>query len=191
MNSGIYDLLVDTLLSLIGTAAVGMIFNVRDESRKTLVALSILSAFLVNVKSSGIFFVLAGLVFFAIYHWNYVRTQLAEAVFIGIFPSTATMVLWKRHIALFFRSSDTSKHSMSLSNYKMIFEGKTREDIWAIGQKFFKTFISFDDYGIQILLGIIVFCSMLAVIWCFSREKSWKRVFWILPFLWGFCFCTR
>ncbi len=188
MNTGIYDLLVDSLLPLIGTAAVAMILCEQEEPRKTIVALSILSAFLINVKNSGIFFVLIGLIIFVIYHWNYVRTHFAETVFIGILPPAVMVLLWKKHIALVFQSASTSKHSMSLSNYKMIFEGKTQEDIRAIGQKFFKTFVSFDDYGIRILLGITVFCAVLTAIWYLSREKNWKQILWSLPFLWGILF---
>ena len=66
MNTTIYSLHVDTLLSIVGVAGFAVIYAYRKEPTKGLIGVSGIMMFLINIKNSGVFFygILLAFVFF-------------------------------------------------------------------------------------------------------------------------------
>ena len=130
-NIPIVDLLVDTLLPLIGIC--GLVFtyqNCREKELKLNLLFS--SCYMVQIlqtKNSGIFFVILiviVLLLFAKKNKSYLQNIAASAV------PFLSLLLWQKHCQYVFPSAALSKHAMTIENYKTVFGDKTPEDIMTI-----------------------------------------------------------
>ncbi len=155
----IYYLQVDTVMPLAAVALFCMITFETGEASRSERFLSqtpyiCIYIFLVNVKNSGIFFVLICWAYWLIRSAMLHRSKKAYGCFAlsSVLPSLGALLLWKRHVSLVFVSGETSKHAMSLENFSAVFAGKTAEDIRQIGSDVLRQAFSIQTRPFQILL---------------------------------------
>lgn len=153
-NIRITDLLVDTLLPLVGMC--GLLFTYMH-CKKDARVFFYLSAFymvqLVQIKNSGIFFV----AFIAILLLIFARREKEYLHgFICVALPFISLMLWQKHCKYVFSSAATSKHAMTVENYKSVFGDKTKEDIMLICSSLFKFVISYKDVWITVGIGALI-----------------------------------
>lgn len=133
-NTAILDLLVDTLLPLQGMA---MLFFVGAEctgfyrgSGEGNVPVWYAVPFLctaVQIKNSGMFFVMIALAILLI---SLKRRETGKRQVFAVMASPfASLFLWKAHCDYVFSAAASSKHAMTVENYKAVFSSKTGDDI--------------------------------------------------------------
>ena len=175
-NISIYDLLVDTLLPLVGVAALAMILEYKNKSDSALFCAGLMFPFLVNIKNSGIFFYIICLIALFSCLWKQRKEYWKKFVGFGIVPVAAIMFLWKKHIALVFASGATSKHAMSVENYKHIFADKGKEDILAVFNKWQKTFFTWNNQNIRMLIFLMFLILLVWTIYGLNHQgKEYRK----------------
>ena len=164
-NIGINNLLVDTLLPLVGAAA-WMLWQNRDDRniRPYLLGVSLYLTATVQIKNSGILFAGLGTIFLLVYIVKTRKNVLAVLAAI-IFPFI-TLYFWNRHCAYVFSDAETSKHAMTATNYSSVFADKTAEEIRTI----VTGMIKFSVTGIDFYLFIAALIVTLTVTFIFSRN---------------------
>lgn len=136
--SNIYMLLVDTVMPLAGLATFAMFLSNRGNSNQKELTKLVLSAmpiafFLIQVKNSGIYYLLIALLYFAFVLWKAADKKnriLFLACDIGL--PLLSMALWKIHLNFAFSNANSTEHAMSLSRYADVSGAKTSDDIKAI-----------------------------------------------------------
>ncbi len=160
-DNNIYELRVDTLLPLAGTAAYAVIYYYRREPKKAVCCSAGLFALLINIKNSGLFFYAAGVACLAVYAWDYIRQH--RRLFVSaclIFPF-AVLFLWKRHVALVFSHGMETKHAMSLAHYGQELMKKKPEHMLQIAGKMLRRFTSFEKPEVYMLLVVMLLAVLL------------------------------
>lgn len=164
-NIFINMLLVDCVLAVMGIASLLIIKYYKDDSKYALFnVIPILSA-LILVKNSGIFFVIVNLIIWLIY---YIKNHVIKEIFktkyiLWIFVPFLLLFIWNAHTDLVFSTADTAKHSMSITNYKDVFEEKTLGDIKEIFKLFVKENMSISKENILIIALLAGFIVMLII----------------------------
>lgn len=167
-NIPIVDLLVDTLLPLIGIC--GLVFTYQNCRKKGLkLNLLFSSCYMVQIlqtKNSGVFFVVLiviVLILFAKKNKAYLQNITASAV------PFLSLLLWQKHCQYVFPSAALSKHAMTIENYRAVFGDKTAEDIMTICSSFIKFAITYKDIYIAAAIGLLIGCLIY-----FFDKKQWK-----------------
>ena len=133
-NIPVTDLRVDTLLPLVGTAAVLFLFRhclaQREEKSLHLYYGFPLLFLTMSVKNTGWFFVAAGLLLIV----STLKKQPGNRKPFAVMTLTllAGNVLWNRHCDYVFRASESSQHALSVSWFSQRAAEKSLEDIWTI-----------------------------------------------------------
>ena len=135
-----FDLLVDTLLPILGLAALLISHKYRHDIRKTAVFTTPILCYLITVKNSGAFFVALTVVYAAVAplrRWRFDRlpSRWRSLAMMALAPAF-TGYLWTRHVELVFASGGVSKHAMSIENYRSMLADKSPEQIGDIAQAF-------------------------------------------------------
>lgn len=187
-NVSIYELLVDTLLPLAAVALICMLasgdYLEQRGNEKILCGMLIpLNFFLVNVKNSGLFFVLVGWIAFLCFYWKRLAAEksLRRFYLIGnVLVPLAGMFLWSRHVAYAFSGGDVSKHAMSAENYSLIFADKTAENISRIGRKMLRKMTNFQSTPNQILMIVVILLVVVAALQFMAHKNYKSPVKWLL-----------
>ena len=166
-NIKIYDLLVDTLLPLVGVCGLLFVYQHCKEGRKIMLCFAACYMVqLMQIKNSGIFFV----VFVTIYlllitnkHHIYIYRGTCAAV------PFLSLLLWHKHCAYVFKSAATSKHAMTFESFESVFKGKTPENIKTICTTLLKFAVSYKE--VWITVGI---CALIGVLIHFTRKELGK-----------------
>lgn len=170
-NIQVTELLVDTVLPLLGTASIAIIYYYRNELKKAIVLSSPVFTFLLCVKNSGIYFVIVGIIF--IFYLSYRRHNLKriwkKTTLFSILVPCTYLYLWERHVAYVFLQGSNSKHAMSVSNYENILQEKTWSDIINIAKSLVTRTVSFENEGMILFILLLV---VLSIGFIFSEEKS-------------------
>ena len=181
-NIFIDQLLVDTVLPVMGIAILGIINYYKNDSKKALLLTIPICSLLLLVKNSGIFFVIIDLIVWLIYCVkNREIKQIIKSKYITIFliPIIITTI-WKVHLKVTFGEETQSKHSVSVSNYLKNIKEKQNEDIKIVVNKFIQQMFSIKQKeNIQFLLIIITFLIM----WIIEKENKNKILSYFLLFL--------
>lgn len=175
-NIFIDELLVDTVLPVMGIAAfVIIIYYQKDLKKGLLCSIPVLSV-LTLVKNSGIFFVLVDLTIWIIYFikQNGIKGFIKEKYIMIILLPFFLQLLWNGHIGLVFEEPDLAKHSMSVSNYITNIKEKGIDNIIFIGKKFVKEMTSLQNIeNIVMPLFIIYFINLL---WMYRKNSEMKKI---------------
>ena len=165
-NIDFVDLLVDTLLPLIGLAGIFFCHYYKDDLLKKLPFIIPYSVFLISVKNSGIFYV-AAIICLALF---YTKSERNKGVYktAVLFSPFISLAMWKIHVKLVFPKGLTSKHSMSIANFSSVFQDKSPGDITSIVSAIFRETFSLSNAGIQLLLIAL----MLWLIWKYVYRTS-------------------
>lgn len=109
-NVFITNLLVDTILPVLGIAIVAILVYYRDYDLEKILKFTMpIIAFLPIIKNSGIFFTIISIVMI---YLLINKTYISKKKFIGysIVPSLVLMLLWKLHVMITFGENGASKH---------------------------------------------------------------------------------
>lgn len=142
-NVGFTQLYVDSLLSLTAVGAMAFAYYYRESIGEKLPLLLPYLVFLIAIKNSGALFAVLVLLYVFLLLRPEGNAQLLKRWALVCLAAGATLLLWKRHVSMVFVYGQSSKHAMSLSNFKSILQGKT-------GAELLGTVVSF---GKKMLLG--------------------------------------
>ena len=168
------DLLVDTLLPAVGVCALLFAKKhcIYENCKLHFWLLSCYLIQLIQIKNSGLFFVAAviAVCIKQIISRPNRLNNLCSVVF-----SFLTLVIWQKHCKYVFPTAATSKHAMTVENYKSVFGDKTAEDIKTICAGMAR--VSFTSRDILALLGIAVMIG--CCVWFFNKDdwKDYKNCF--------------
>lgn len=175
--SSVHNLLVDTLLSVIGIALFSLIYYYFNHPSKIFISVFLLSFFLTLIKNSGIFFSLLALVFYGIsLFWRYKKSdkrvvKLIQEKYYLLFPFISPLLannLWSKHVSLVYPSDSLGKHTMSIDAYIQNFNDKSALEIDQISQVFFDTLSN----GYLDKIIFLVFVIILLIILKFVSTKK-------------------
>ena len=176
----INELLVDTLLPLVGMAAVLYVLVTfsRDETRPTpgrhaVWVLIPLLVWLAQIKNSGMLFsylAVALLIFYPRWDMGQLWQKLAAAAA----PAVGNF-LWSSHCAGVFPQELQEKHAMTAGNYAETFAEKTTENMIWIAEKTVRFMLSREG-----VFWILVWLAMLGLLTFLLRSAMKKQYFWLL-----------
>lgn len=174
-NIGIKDLLVDTImpLSAISLFAIGYFY--KEEDKRCAICAMPLLIFLLQVKNSGMFFVILYLLYKIIGNFKfYLKSKDNRRSFflLDIVLPFFSFLIWHTHVKMVFPVGETSKHAMSIENYKEIFGQKTTSDIIDILHNMIDTIFNF--YNVEFILMILI--SAFLIISLLIKIKDKKQV---------------
>ncbi len=162
------DLLVDTLMPAVAVGILSVLAYYKnvDDGRSLITGLMVtipMFYFLLNIKNSGIFFVLCVWVYLLI---NYRKSLVTDTVFkrLLIFDfalPVITVILWRIRLAVVFPDSKNSNHAVSVNYYQNIFHGKTSDDIQDIARM-----LGYFQVNETILLLLLISELILIVVLC-------------------------
>ena len=162
------DLLVDTLLPVVGIC--GLLFAkkhcVHNSCKLNFWLLSCYLVQIIQIKNSGVFFVVAILIVCSKYYWN--KQSRFNNLGSAVFPFLS-LVIWQKHCKYVFASATTSKHAMTVENYRLVMGDKTLEDIKTICKEMFRLSITSKD--VVALLGIVLLIGCCVL---FFKKSDWK-----------------
>lgn len=168
-NIAISDLLVDTLLPLQGMAMLFFIYSeclgLPDKNNGEggicpLYAIPFLSTAL-QIKNSGIYFVAIACILFGFSMWcdRHGKKPDKKMKLYKIVTMAAPFVslyLWHAHCNYIFSAGSTTKHAMTLQNYKNVYSNKSEDDIANIIENVFQFFLSGKQLYILLLFIVII-----------------------------------
>lgn len=152
-NTAITDLLVDTLLPMVGMCA--LLFTVthcREGFGKfELFGAACYAIWLVQIKNSGIFFLLPVALVIGFYAH---RQKAWRSCSLVLLAPLVSLLLWQKHCVYVFPEAALTTHAMTLSNYQVTLLGKTAEDILAICRSFLTFAVTYRGLWLT-----VVFCA--------------------------------
>ncbi len=168
------DLLVDTLLPVIGICALlfAKKYCAHESCKLHFWLLSCYLVQIIQVKNSGAFFVAAIIIVIIKHFWN--KQSRLNNLCAALFPFL-TLVIWQKHCKYVFSAAETSKHAMTVENYKAVFGNKTVEDIKSICSGMFR--LSLTSKDVLALLGIAVLIGCCVLLFNKNDWKDYKNCF--------------
>ena len=183
-NIRVGDLLVDTLLPAVGVAA--FLFEkkycIYESSKLHFWLLSCYLVQLIQIKNSGIFFVAAIIIVGSKHYWC--KENRLNNVCAGVLPLLSLLV-WHKHCKYVFAAASTSKHAMTVENYRAVIGDKTVEDIKAICVGVFRLSVMTKDAAALLAIALL----LGSLIWIFKKDdwKDYKKCF-LFTFIFYVCY---
>lgn len=173
-NIYITELLVDTILAILGVSIMAIIFYYKDENPEKMIYFTMpILAFLPCVKNSGIYFCILSIVYM------YLLTRKEEdkkynkkIIKYSVVPTVLLMALWKIHVSLTFGSRGASKHSLSLKNYAATLLSKNKSDLVDITTAFAKQILSLKNDAVVLILIAILIAVFVCVIASIKKDTE-------------------
>jgi len=148
---------------------------------------SIISAFLMLIKNSGVFFVLLNFIltiyFILKQHAMIEKKQIIKYVAILFLIPILTLTLWKQHVKYVFgEEALTTNHAMSVSNYVKNFTDKSSEEILETTKNFLQRIFDYNDINFKImcLMNIIMLIYISIILAQKNRDKAKKNIKFVL-----------
>lgn len=175
-NIFITELLVDTVLPVMGLGALVIILYYNENSKNGLFCSIPILTLLMLVKNSGVFFVVIDL---AVWLRLFIKNNGFKNIFktkylLLILLPILVQIIWTSHTDLVFDNSKMTKHSMSVENYIETVNQKEESDINTIINGMKTRMINIKDTDNQVLLlTLAVFIFMIII----SRKNKDLRTF--------------
>lgn len=179
-NISIYDLLVDTVMPLAAVAAVCLILYEEKASRETILALAPLMIFLIQVKSSGLFFAASCWGIWIIKNLSAVRGDRRLFLHFALYDvglPLASFLIWHKHVRLVFDPLEDALHVVSFSYYSTQLSQKTASIIRDIWKALVACVFSVDGRTFALMALI---CVMLAILFFSSKDSRRRKALLIL-----------
>lgn len=173
---GLDSLRVDGLLALVVVAAIVVIVEEMEHSRRMFGMLIPFLLVIPMIKNSGLlfaYFVAAIAVYLTLRNNKFEKTAMLRSAAYVLLPA-ASWKLWSAHIDMVYAYAKFSRHSLSLTYMKNVFGDKSVEDIKAIINRFISKWFSFDNGHEWIVLILVVLISIIALFAC-DKKKEIKR----------------
>lgn len=171
-NIKITDLLVDTLLPLVGMC--GLLFaywHCKEGGRTPYYLSAFYMVELIQIKNSGVFF--AGLMAISLIVYAWKQKEHLRGLVCAVLPFISLM-LWQKHCDYVYDSAVWSTHSMTVKNYASVFGNKTRNDILSISSSLLRFAVSYKE--IWITVGIAALIGLLILLERKDLKKSFLKV---------------
>lgn len=167
-NITITNLLVDTVLPIVGMCGLlfAYLYCRKKCGKLEFVYLAFYMVQVVQIKNSGMFFVVLIDALIFVYGWK--NRQCIISLLSGIMPFVS-LILWQKHCKYLFSSAATSKHAMTMENYSAVLEGKTSEDIREICVSLFKFATTWKDVWLTVVVCVLIGIGIWAV-----KANIWK-----------------
>ena len=177
-NTDLTDLLVDTLVPMLGLAGVLLCLYGRERLTQLTLPLAILTAYLPMVKNSGYFF--AGLLLaFALCVGGKGALRWRAFGFMALALLAANR-LWSWHVRTAFDNGLGSYHAVSLQNFSKSFGMKSAEDLRTI------TLALVDALFREGRLVWLALSLAAVLLLCHTaKERRLKRLCLALPVIWA------
>lgn len=156
------DLLVDTLLSIVGGAAYLLEWNCRKDYNHISYVAPLL-CLLITIKNSAIFFViiiLADIILFALKNKEAMTADIIKKIILVCASPFAVLLIWNRHVNYVFQSGLTSKHSMSLENYASVFKQKDITQISDICHQFANRLLHENAFVYILIFSLLIMIAI-------------------------------
>lgn len=154
-NTAITDLLVDTLLPMVGMCA--LLFAVTHCKggcgKFELFCAACYSIWLVQIKNSGIFFLLP-VVLVIVPYAHRQKNRLPSLA--CLLAPLVSLTLWQKHCAYVFPAAASTTHAMTLSNYQVTLQGKSPDEILTICRSFLTFAATYRGLWLT-----VIFCAVL------------------------------
>lgn len=178
INNGVHVLTVDTLLAVVGVGCLAIIIFEKKNSERALLEIMPLLILEVQIKNSGIFFVLVCILYYILANkQEIIKNKKIRYKFLGcdIALPIFSMFVWKQHVNLVFENGEQAKHSMSLDNYKNVVGDKTSEIIAQIAKDVFHgaTMISLTE---RVAMVMMIFFSVIILFFVLCSLKQNQTV---------------
>ncbi len=170
-NVFITNLLVDTILPVLGIAIVAILVYYRDYDLEKILKFTMpIIAFLPIIKNSGIFLTIISIVMI---YLLINKTYISKKKFIGysIVPSLVLMLLWKLHVMITFGENGASKHSVSLKNYSKVISDKSFEDISNIISNFMDKILQINNFVAIFMIMITIVFIIMYIIYKYNHKN--------------------
>lgn len=170
-NVFITNLLVDTILPVLGIAIVAILVYYRDYDLEKILKFTMpIIAFLPIIKNSGIFFTIISIVMI---YLLINKTDISKKKFIGysIVPSLVLMLLWKLHVMITFGENGASKHSVSLKNYSKVISDKSFKDISNIISNFMDKILQINNFVAIFMIMITIVFIIMYIIYKYNHKN--------------------
>ncbi len=174
-NTSITDLLVDTLMPLLGVAVFGIMEEESLPLKKRNLLIIPFLIFLMNVKNVAIFFMM---VFWAYYLIRNKMQEIKSFLVAHVLAPLLTMFIWNRHIALVFIGGNMSKHALTPGHFAATAAEKTGADKVAILKAYAGKVFSLQNTSL-IYMFIIAGVILIAVFMVKEKKGHFLRTrFW-------------
>lgn len=189
-NISVSDLLVDSMLPMAAAALFCMAIYYRDEKEKAVFCGVPMLFFLLQLKNSGIFFVVLYLLWI-VFQWKQdliSRKSLRNQFLLwNVLVPFAGMSVWHKHVKLVFHNGEMSTHAMSGASFKTVFAEKSMEDVKLIFQHIWKeaTSVKCEAFWMMLILTVAI---VIAMIWNLRRHDALRKWALLLCADWGIYF---
>ena len=189
INNGVHVLTVDTLLAAVGVGCLAIIGYEKKNCERALLEIMPLLILEVQIKNSGIFFVLVCILYYILVNkQEIIKNKTMRYKFIGddIVLPIFSMFVWKQHVKLVFEDGEHAKHSMSVANYKTVLGDKTNEIIIQIAKDVFRgaTTISTTERVAMLMMLIFSVIILAIVIASFKKKQVVYRGIKMIAAIW-------
>lgn len=172
------ELLVDTILTLVATASIAILYYYKNNLKKLLIINCIFAVFLILIKNSGIFFVLINLILTIYYLLKYAILKdkvkdILKIIAVLVIVPVMVLLIWKIHVKYVFgEEGTTSKHSMSISNYIENFKSKSLTEIVEVTKNYIKKVIDIKDISFKIMLLINIIMIIYIIYYIINKNRD-------------------
>ena len=177
-NTDLTDLLVDTLVPMLGLAGALLCLRERKRLHKLALPLTALAAYLPMVKNSGWFFAgLLALLALCLGEKGAKRWRAPGCMLLGMLAANR---LWAWHVRTAFDNGLGSYHAVSLQSFRSAFGEKSAEDLRAITLAVARATLREG----RLVWMILAFAAVLLL--CLkSRDRLLRRLCLAVPGIWA------
>ena len=167
-NLGVVALSVDTLLSLLGLAGTAILVYLYREKRieEAILPLALITSYLNIVKNSGILFVfiLVGIYFVMIQKGTVQKKKAAVGGMAIVGIPVLFKFLWDKHVKPVFADGASTKHAMSVENYRNILGEKSLGDVKQITFDLLRSSVNINSPEIKVLVVALVAVAVIGTL---------------------------
>lgn len=179
-----YDLLVDTQMPAVALAWSIIILDKKINFEKMLNISLLISAFLITIKSSAMFFVFINVVLIWLCYRNNVSLKLLLKKCFLILLSVFTVIkVWKAHTEYVFNDLNNAKHNINFNAYLDNFKSNGNEKNIEIISAFIKRIISLQNVFILIFVGMILMAFIVTYIYKSKIIKIHLNMFVVFTYV--------
>lgn len=155
---GTASLMVDNLIAAISAGAAAMALYRSEDGRSCVLWLAPVLSVCCLIKDSGILF--AAVVFAMVVILRKRRgVKLSHTALLASAP-VACRLLWLLHTRLAFPSAQSTRHALSIENFRHMGADKSIGDILDIGARLARALLSPDNQILQVLLLTLICCAL-------------------------------
>ncbi len=165
-NTDLADLLVDTLIPMIGLAGTAMCVYYRDKLSSKAIPIIVTVCFLPMVKNSGYLFSAVIIIFFLCLCIERARFGLTAAMGLCLLGINR---LWAWHVKTAFSEGLASYHAMSAESFQSSFAEKTADDLLNITRSLLNAVVSRGR-----LPWLILYVAAIVFIIC--KSGKWRQL---------------